>query len=126
MHASENARAQAIMGPPVPAVGGPQDSAYVCVHMHSPAGGAHPSASMLPPIAEPKLDVMGLPGGSAYACPPQHTDIQMYTAHLRQHEYPQYMDFHMRQGMSHAEAHARWESYEHMRVTQRIRDMRQT
>ena len=98
---------------------------HVC-HGHSPGGGAHHSTSMLPPNVEPKLDTMGPPRGPAYACSLQHTDIQMYTAHLRQHEYPQCMDFHMRQGMSHAEAHARWESYEHMRVAQRISDMRQT
>ena len=64
-HARENARVHAIMGPPVPAVGGPQESAHVCVHMHSPAGGAHPSASMLPPIAG-LSDAMGPLGGSTY------------------------------------------------------------
>ena len=71
---------------------------------------------MLPPVAEPKLDAMGPLGGSTYDCSPQHTDINMYIARMRQHEYPQFMDFHMRQGMSHEEAHARWVSYEHMRV----------
>ena len=122
-HARENARVHAIMGPPVPAVGGPQESAHVCVHTHSPAGGAHPSASMLPPVAWPKLEAMGPPGGSAYACSPQHTDINIHIAHMREHEYPSFMSYHMSQGVPHPQAQSMYNDYERMRVNQRVHDM---
>ena len=38
-------------------------------------------------------------------------------AHLRTHEYPPFMDYHMRQGMTWEEARGRWEMYEHARMT---------
>ena len=42
-------------------------------------------------------------------------------AHMNEHEYPQFMSFHMQQGMSHAEAHTQWGSYMHMRVESMMR-----
>ena len=45
----------------------------------------------------------------------------MYIAHMRHHEYPAFMSFHMQQGMSHEEAHARWAAYESMRVSEIVR-----
>ena len=116
LRARGTAREHAIMGPAVPSVGGSQVSAHACVHTHSPAGGALPSASMLPPGRT--YDYPGPLGGRTYDYSPQHTDTSMHIAHMRHHEYPAFMSFHMQQGMSHEEAHARWAAYESMRVSE--------
>ena len=82
-------------------------------------------ASTLPPNmpGPPKWDGMqGSPGGHAYAAT-QHTDIDMYIAHMREHEYPNFMSFHMRQGMPQQQAHNAYTEYESMRVRTRIHNM---
>ena len=64
--------------------------------------------------------MQGSPGAHAYVAA-QHTDIDMYIAHMREHEYPAFMSFHTQQGMSCEEAHARWVPYEHMKVESMVR-----
>ena len=57
--------------------------------------------------------------------PPQHVECaaahtlhaQQLIAHMRTHEYPQFMQYHMQQGMSHQEAHDRYTQYERYKVT---------
>ena len=66
----------------------------------------------------------GSPGahvGLSNACA-QH-DMDMYIAHMRQHEYPQFMSLHMSQGVPRDQAHSMYSQWESMRVEQRIRDM---
>ena len=91
---------------------------------HGPDRGRLRSQSTLPPGAPvtPKRDhgTPGSPGAHAYAHA-QHMDIDMYIAHMREHEYPQYMGFHMQQGMPREVAHAAWVSYEHMKVESMMR-----
>ena len=89
----------------------------------SPDRGRHRSTSTLPPGAPetPLRDgTQGSPGAHASA-QAQHMDINMYIAHMREHEYPQYMSFHMLQGMPREVAHAAWVSYEHMKVESMMR-----
>ena len=47
---------------------------------------------------------------SAYIAPPSQTapSYQNMLAHIREHEYPEYMNFHMMQGMTREGAHAGW------------------
>ena len=47
----------------------------------------------------------------------------MYIAHMREHEYPNFMSYHMRQGMPQQQAHGAYMEYESMRVRQRVHDM---
>ena len=47
----------------------------------------------------------------------------MYMAHMRQHEYPMFMSYHMGQGMPREQAHSAYMEYEGMRVRQRMHDM---
>ena len=66
----------------------------------------------------------GSPGvhvGLSNACA-QH-DMNMYIAHMRQHEYPKFMSFQMSQGVPRDQAHGMYSQWESMRVDQRIRDM---
>ena len=44
-------------------------------------------------------------------------------AHLREHEYPEYMKFHMMQGMTREGAHAGWHAYERGRMERWALDM---
>ena len=69
----------------------------------------------MPPMPK-QSSMQGPPGVEAYALPPQHMDTNMYIARMRESEYPQFMSFHMQQGMPHGEACARWAAYEHMKV----------
>ena len=49
-----------------------------------------------------------------------HTDIQLYIAHMREHEYPSFMRYHMSQGIPQHQAHSMYTEYESMRVAQRM------
>ena len=89
--------------------------------MRSPGGGAFHSPSMLPPTCQPLARNVGSPGAHTPLANAPHTDINMYIAHMREHEYPQYMSFHMQQGMPPEVAHAAWGSYEHMKVESMMR-----
>ena len=117
------ADAESRPGPQSPSV----STRAMCVSpsAHSPGGGAHHSPSMLPPntLEPPKWDgVRGSPGGHAYAAT-QHTDIDMYIAHMREHEYPNFISFHTRQGMPPQQAHSAYTEYENMKVRTRIHNM---
>ena len=89
--------------------------------MRSPGGGASHSPSMLPPCMWPPHNVQGSPGAYAplHANAP-HTDIQLYIAHMREHEYPSYMRYYMSQGIPQQQAHSMYTEYESMRVAQRM------
>ena len=86
---------------------------------HGPDRGRLRSQSTLPPGAPvTPLRDHGTPGspGAHASAHAQHMDINMYIARMREHEYPQYMGFHMQQGMPREAAHAAWVSYERMKV----------
>ena len=63
----------------------------------------------------------GARAGLSSTCAQQ--DIDMYIAHMRQHEYPKFMSFQMSQGVPRDQAHGMYSQWESMRVDQRIRDM---
>ena len=125
-------------------MGAPQSQAICAAHvrenaqrvrMHSPGGGpatgllqcpSDASASGGPPQPGPASAgrptqlfqaTTAQPAALMPACSGSNTLYQSMLAHLRQHEYPQFMHHHMQQGMSQQDSHARWMGYEHFRMS---------
>ena len=91
--------------------------AIVCVETHSPGGGAPQVAaasSMGPRTAAPTQGSSGPPPHCAAA---HQLHPEQMIAHMRTHEYPQFMSHHAQQGMPPQEAHARYLQYEQYRMS---------
>ena len=82
---------------------------------HSPRGGA--SLVSQPPRTQPEHACGVLHGPPACAGAQQQPPGQSMLQHLRQHEFPGYMQYHMMQGVPEWEARRRWDEYECMRMS---------
>ena len=109
----------------------------------SPGGGATTGPRLQPPSLSPQGCQGGPPqppaqpvpalahGRSPIAIAPTpiapssqlSSSFQSMLAHIREHEYPEYMNFHMMQGMTQENAHASWHGYERGRMERWARDM---
>ena len=97
----------------------PSMPAIVCADAHSPGGGAahrsQPPLAWVPAHAAPTQGSSGPPPHMECAAAHQ-LHAQQMIAHMRAHEYPQFMSHHMQQGMSRQEAHDRYMQYERYKV----------
>ena len=92
-------------------------------------GSPQPPAQPVPALAHGRAPIAIVapmaPVPIAPIAPPSQTatSYQNMLAHIREHEYPEYMNFHMMQGMTREGAHAGWHGYERGRMERWARDM---